>query len=430
LDKLLNAGWLAAEQGVRLILSLTVMVLVARHLGPERFGAYAYVLSLAGLLLPLALVGIDAPLMRRAAADPACRDVLIGTALAIRGVAAGLAAALALSLFMWIGGPAGTSAGLMAMACVLLLAAPANSFAGWFLAAERMAWVALPRTAVALGVAGVALWLVWRDAGLPAFVALRAGEAAAVGLAGLAAWAVATGALRRLAFSARLARDLLREGWPLLLGGVAVIIYMRIDQVMLGQLAPPAELGLYAVAVRVSDAALFVPMAIQSAFYAGLVRVHRDSPGRFDAYMQRVYDAQGLAAWGCVLGLGLAGWLLIGPLFGADFTGALPMLLILLMALPSVFLGVGRGAMLTVRGWMWTVPLVTATGAVANVALNLWLIPRWGGEGAAVATVLSYTLAGIGTSALLARLRPTLPAQLRALDPFGAAIRLRAAWRG
>jgi len=248
------------------------MVLVARHLGPERFGAYAYLVSLAGLLLPLALVGIDAPLMRRAAADPACRDVLIGTALAIRGVAAGLAAALALSLFMWIGGPAGTSAGLMAMACVLLLAAPANSFAGWFLAAERMAWVALPRTAVALGVAGVALWLVWRDAGLPAFVALRAGEAAAVGLAGLAAWAVATGALRRLAFSARLARDLLREGWPLLLGGVAVTIYMRIDQVMLGQLAPPGELGLYSVAVRITDVVLFVPSAIQSARQPGPVR--------------------------------------------------------------------------------------------------------------------------------------------------------------
>jgi O-antigen/teichoic acid export membrane protein len=269
-----------------------------------------------------------------------------------------------------------------------------------------------------------------RRADLPAFVALRAGDAAAMAAAGALAYGVATGALRRLAWSARLARELLREGWPLLLGGVAVIIYMRIDQVMLGQMAGAGELGLYSVAVRVSDTVLFVPMAVQSAFYAALVRVHRDTPGRFDAYMQRVYDAMGLAAWGCGLALGLAGWLLIGPVFGADYAGAVPMLAILLFSLPAIFLGSGRGAMLTVRGWMWTVPAVTAAGAVANVVLNLWLIPRCGGEGAAVATVLSYTLAVFGTAAMLPWLRPALPALLRALDPLGAARRLRAVWRG
>jgi O-antigen/teichoic acid export membrane protein len=429
LDKLLNAGWLTAEQAVRLLTGLFVMVLVARHLGPERFGAYAYLFALAGLFIPLALAGLDAPVMRRAAADPAQRDRLIGTALAIRGAAAVLAALLAFGLFLAIGGPPGTAPGLMAAACLVVLAAPAESFNTWFRAAERMAWIALPRIAVALAVAGVALVLVWWQADLPAFVALRAGDAGALGVAAVLAYGLATGALRRLALSARLARELLREGWPLLLGGVAVIVYMRIDQVMLGQMAGAGELGLYSVAVRVSDTVLFVPMAVQSAFYAALVRVHRDTPGRFDAYMQRVYDAMGLAAWGCGLALGLAGWLLIGPVFGSDYSGAVPMLAVLLFSLPAIFLGTGRGAMLTVRGWMWTVPAVTAAGAVANVALNLVLIPRWGGEGAAVATVLSYTLAGIGSSAILPWLRPTLPAQLRALDPVGAARRLRAVWR-
>ncbi|MBL4558001.1 MAG: flippase [Rhodobacteraceae bacterium] len=393
MDKLLNAGWLTAEQAVRLLTGLFVMVLVARHLGPERFGAYAYLFALAGLFIPLALAGLDAPVMRRAAADPAQRDRLIGTALAIRGAAAVLAALLAFGLFLAIGGPPGTAPGLMAAACLVVLAAPAESFNTWFRAAERMAWIALPRIAVALAVAGVALVLVWRQADLPAFVALRAGDAGALGWRRCSPMAWRPGAAPPGPV-ARLARELLREGWPLLLGGVAVIVYMRIDQVMLGQMAGADELGLYSVAVRVSDTVLFVPMAVQSAFYAALVRVHRDTPGRFDAYMQRVYDAMGLAAWGCGLALGLAGWLLIGPVFGSDYSGAVPMLAILLFSLPAIFLGTGRGAMLTVRGWMWTVPAVTAAGAVANVALNLVLIPRWGGEGAAVATVLSYTLSG------------------------------------
>ena len=106
------------------------------------------------------------------------------------------------------------------------------------------------------------------------------------------------------------------------------------------------------------------------------------------------------------------------------------MVWVLAASLPFVGIGVARGTMLTIRGWLWTAPLTTLAGLAVNVALNLLLIPRWGGIGAACATVVSYWLAAHGTCFLLPWLRPTGRELTRALSPLSAGRRLRARWQG
>jgi Na+-driven multidrug efflux pump len=85
--------------------------------------------------------------------------------------------------------------------------------------------------------------------------------------------------------------------------------------------------------------------------------------------------------------------------------------------------------MLTIEGWLWTAPLAAVFGVVTNVALNLVMIPAWGGIGAACATVVSQALSAYGTCYLLPWLRPTGHEIARALDPLGAARRILARWR-
>lgn len=146
--------------------------------------------------------------------------------------------------------------------------------------------------------------------------------------------------------------------------------------------------------------------------------------------MQRLYDVMGLAAWAVMAGLGIVAVLLFEPVFGAAYAGGLPMMLVLLLGLPFSYLGVARGTMMTIRGWLWTSPATTAAGALANVVLNLLLIPRFGGLGAAGATVISYWLAAFGMSFLLPWLRPAAWRMTRALNPPAAALRLRRVYRG
>ena len=235
---------------------------------------------------------------------------------------------------------------------------------------------------------------------------------------------IATGAVPVPRFDRARLASLVREGWPLMLSGFAVIIYMRIDQVMLGHLSTETELGLYGVAVRVADAALVVPVALRASFFASILRAHKAGPEAFERQSQRLYDVMFVAGVGTMLAVGLASYLLFEPVFGADYAMGLPMVLVLLLALPWVALGSGRGPILIAQGWLWTTTATTAMAALVNVGLNFALIPQYGGIGAAAATVVSYWLAGHGSSFLFAYLRPTGRAMTRSLNIFGAVSRI------
>jgi O-antigen/teichoic acid export membrane protein len=429
LKRLLNFGWLSVEEVTRLALSLAAMVLIARHLGPDRFGSFAYILGVVAMLVPLTIFGLEVIVMRQLVVRPEDRDRLLGTAIVIRllGAAAGLV--VAVGFVALAGGPEGATPWLVFIAALMLPFQALEAFNGHFKAAERMSWVAGPRIFVRIAAAAGALWLVVTGAGLSGFVALRTLEATMLGATAVAIYGSIAKGLPRLRFDPALARSMLREGTPLFLSAFGAMIYMRIDQVMLGQLCPADTLGQYSVAVRFYETVLFVPMAAQAAFYSGLVRAHAADPGRFRAELQHYYDVIALSMLGLAVVVAVGSAVLLVPMLGAAYAPAIPMVWVLVASLPFIGVGVARAAMLTIEGWLWTAPLAAALGLVTNVALNLVMIPAWGGIGAACATVASQALSAYGTCYLLPWLRPTGHEIGRALEPLGAARRILARWR-
>jgi PST family polysaccharide transporter len=386
--QLINIGWLSIEQIVRIGLSFVVMVLVARHLGPERFGAYAYLFSVAGLLTPLTVFGLEAIAMRRLVSNPDQRDQILGTALLIRIVGSLIAVAASIGFVASFGGPEGVTVGLMALAALILPFLPSDVFNNYFKATGRMAWVAVPRIAVQSAIAIGAIWLVFTGAGIAGFTTLRIGESVLLAVEAALAYQIVAKALFRMHIDWRLLQILLREGAPLFLASLAVMIYMRTDQIMLGQLSSGKDLGFYSVAVPIAQSAFFVPMAMHAAFYATLVRAHATNAATFDVKMRRFYDIMGLVMLGMMGVIVIAATVAI-PLLGPEFAPARLMVWVLVLGLPFVGLGIASSAMQTIRGWLWTSSLTTLAGAVANIIMNLMLIPAYGGVGAAAATVAS-----------------------------------------
>ena len=423
-----NFGWLSADDVIRVLLSFALMAVIARHLGASDYGALSYLFGVVGLLAPLTSVGLDVIAVRQLVADPGSADLTLGTALAIRAFGALLAIAAATAFVAIFGGPDGVTLRLAAMAALVLPFQSTMAFDAYLKAREKMGWLAAPRTLVRIVMALVTVWLVAAGGRLPEFVVLRVLEAGLMAVSGITACVLATGKLRLRIDPARL-RSMLREGMPLFLSSLAVMVYMRIDQIMLGQLATGEALGQYSVAVRISESVFFVPMALQAAFYPGLVRSWTDAPESWQDELQHYYDIAALAM--LVLAIAVTAFATAGltPLLGPGYGPAVPMIWILALSIPFVGLGVARSTYLTIRGWLWTAPLTTALGALLNVGLNFYLIPAWGGVGAAVATVVSYWLAAHGTCFMLPWLRPVGRELTRALDPVGAARRSRARWR-
>ena len=69
---------------------------------------------------------------------------------------------------------------------------------------------------------------------------------------------------------------------------------------------------------------------------------------------------------------------------------------------------------------------MTACGAILNVLLNLWLIPRFGAMGAAYATLTSFAVSHWLAAIFFVESRPLIWFFLRAFDPVGLSRRWRA----
>ena len=401
--KIVNVGWMLGERGIAVLIAFFVMTLVARALGPEGFGAYVYIFSLTMLLGPIAHFGMSEILVRESVARPTDRHAVFGSAMALTSFFAFIGVLSGIAIVAVFGGPPGVTPWLMLLACSQLMVIPIETTWAWFKADERMGLVVVPRIIVALGIAVTAIHLVQNGYGLDAFVALRAGEQGCIAVSALAVFAWATGALHRLKISWREIRHLFSAGLPLMISMLATILYMRIDQVMLGQMATADELGRYGLAVRVSEVALVVPMALGTSFFASIIRA--EARGTLPEQSQRLYDAMTLATLLAGLTLAVAAIFLFEPIFGAAFADGLWPTLILILGLPLYSWGIAREKVLLARRQYWLTPVIALCGAALNIGLNLALIPHFGGIGAAWATVATFLATALGVAIIVPPLR-------------------------
>lgn len=414
-------GWLAIERVGRLVLGALVGLFVARHLGPERLGSLSYCIALVTLIGFLPELGLAEVLRRDLLRSPAKTPELLASGLVLRLAAGALAYA-----GVWLAASAGWGfAGeelRLFKIMGLILFQPALYLPELWLQAQLQAKRTTLVQLAALGVSsGVRLWLIQVDAPLTAFAWVIVGELA---LCAVGYFLAARGSgLHFPVAAARLAtmRRLLAEAWPLMFASLAILVYMKIDEVMLRHLAGPAAVGIYAAAVKLSELWYFVPVALGTSVLPAMLRSREQGATAYAERQQRYYDVSAAAAYVLSVPIALAAPWIVRLAYGEAFAEAGPILAVHIWASIFVFLGVARGQWLVNEGLQKFYLAATVAGAVANVLLNLVLIPRWGGLGAAWATVASYALAAWLASYLHPAVRPTAAMQTRALlIPFRA----------
>ncbi len=76
---------------------------------------------------------------------------------------------------------------------------------------------------------------------------------------------------------------LIRECWPLIFAGLSVMLYMKVDIVMLGKMSGDRSAGIYSAATRLSEGFYFIPMIIASSVAPMLLRARARSSGAVPA---------------------------------------------------------------------------------------------------------------------------------------------------
>jgi len=194
-------------------------------------------------------------------------------------------------------------------------------------------------------------------------------------------------------FRKETAMNLLKDSWPLILSGLVIGIYTKIDQVMIKNMLDSKELGYYAVAVRLSEAWYFIPLALTNSIFPAIVNAKNVSNEFYLNRMQKLYDILAWTAIAIAIPMSIFSLDIINIIFGNEFQTAAPVLTIYIWAGVAVFLGVASSRYLIIENFTKLSFFRTFIGMVINVILNLVLIPMYGIIGAAVATLISYSIA-------------------------------------
>ena len=217
-----------------------------------------------------------------------------------------------------------------------------------------------------------------------------------------------------------MAQRMMRDAWPLIFAGLSVSVYMKIDQVMLGEMIGESAVGIYATAVKISELWYFIPAAIAGSVFPKIVSTKENaSQAVYDERMQVFYDAVALISYLIIIPVVLSATPLIELLFGVEYAASAPILQVHIWAFLFVSLGVARGKWLVAENFTRFAMFASLLGAIANVGLNIILIPTHAGLGAAWATLLSYGVSVYVSLLLLKKLWPVLyQLSIALLAPF------------
>jgi O-antigen/teichoic acid export membrane protein len=387
---------LTFAQLLALAVGFVATVVVARALGPEGRGLYAWLLTLTAIAVQVAALASNQT-VRGIAGQLGGEPGFVATLIALSLV--GTLLGIPLLAYAWAGLPAGLDGTLLAVAWAAVpLMAAAVSVMPLVHIRERpwpIVWAHLgPRLALLLGVG--TLWAAER-LDLASAIWLNT-AVAAVQLALTVALIPARHGVRpNLALARRVAR-LLGAGWA---ASLALFVIPRAPLVVLAGSGLVAEAGQYSVAVALFEIMIVLPVAASGVLTSHLAAAPGARPG-----LRGIGMLAGLMAVVCLVAL-VAAPVLVPLLFGAAFRPAVGAFQVLLIAVMLATLYQFCQGILQARGRSSQIlgPPVLALVTAVPVA---WVsIPSLGLQGAVFGTVCGFAvLAGVGVWLAFRQPRP------------------------
>jgi O-antigen/teichoic acid export membrane protein len=387
-----NSSWMLGEQMLRMVAGLLVGIWVARYLGPEQFGIFSYVLAFTALFSSIAKLGLDGIMVRELVNHPDRQDVYLGTAFWMKVLGAFLVMALIALVLPWTSNDSTTTLYIFIIASGLVF----QSFevVDFYFQSQVLAKFVSICKVIQLTLSSLLkIYLVLTGSELIWFIWVILFDQITLSVTLFFAYRYQQVKLLPLSqFDFLVAKSLLKDSWPLILSGIVVMIYMRIDQIMIKEMLGEYEVGIYSAAVRLSEVWYFIPILVTSSLFPAIVNAKKISEALYLQRLQRLYTFMIWMAISIAIPMTfLSDWLIV-LLYGEAYRAAGQVLEIHIWAGVFVFLGVGFGRYLITENMTKIYFYRTATGAFLNIILNYFLIPFYGISGAAISTLLAQAI--------------------------------------
>lgn len=393
---LYNVSWLSFDTIFRLGISLFVGVWFARYFGPVEFGIWSYILAIIAILSPLTNLGLEKIVVRNLVREPKKINQILGSTFFLL-VVSSLCTLIISIIIVFVLKPSNTLAlklTIIISSANIILAF--NTVSYYFKAIVESKHYVWSKNISILIISIIKVFFILSGLSLTAFAVLNVVDAVIFSILIVYFFQKKKNSILDWKIDLHLAKRLLKNSWPLILSGLVILIYMRIDQLIIGFILGDKAVGLYSAAIKISELSYFIPMAIVSSFYPMLITQKSESELKYNDTLKKLYNLLALLGFvSCVI-LILFSNFIITFLFGQDYVESVHVLKIHLWINIFVYIGVASNStFILIENYLKTALVISIVGAIVNIIFNLILIPQLGILGAALATLIAQFISFI-----------------------------------
>jgi polysaccharide transporter, PST family len=411
-----NISWLFLDRILRMGMGLFVGIWVARYLGVKQFGLLSYATAFVGLFSTFSDLGLSSLAIRAIANKPEQKDLILGTIFWLKLFGGIVTLLLTVGSIFAFRQDDSLTIGIVAILASVGIFQAFDAIDLWFQSQVNSKYIVIVKNIAFIVVVISRIILIYLHAPLLAFAGATLTEAVLGALGMIFIYRIKKYSIYLWRWNLTLAKALLRESWPLILSSFTIMIYMKIDQIMLGEMLNIQAVGLYSSATRVSEIWYFIPTAIASSMAPSIYAAKKDK-NEF-LYYQKIEQLLRILSFTAILialPMSFLSGTIMTSLFGGEYAASGPILAVHIWAAFFVFMGVGTSCWFIAEDLNHLALSRTSLGVFINIVLNFFLIPVFGGLGAAIATLISQAFAAFFSHAMNPKTRIIFKIQLKAL---------------
>ena len=387
-----NTSWIFIARVVSILVSFFTIAIVARYLGPDNYGKISYAQSFVAIFSVFASLGIDQVLYRDLIAHPEKEKELLGTAF----VSKLFFGSITLITTLLVSVVVKNDPILTWLIFIITFSFLFQSFgviAHAFSAKVKAKYTSYVAIIIAFLIPALKLALIYFGKGILYFAVVISFEALifAFGYVYIYMHIFRYSPLD-WRFSVHTFKGLLRRSWPLMLASLSGYIYGRIDQVMIQHFLDSAAVGVYGIAVRLTEFLSFLPGIIVASLFPAIMNAREHDTIEYKKRFRYLTLLCIIISTFLAICLFILSPLIVSVLFGKEFFESIHLLRI------YVWSNIGTISVILMQNYFVAENkslhflFFSVFGASINLGLNVVLIPRFGAQGAAYATLITLFL--------------------------------------
>ena len=410
-----NTVWIVGCKIVQSVLQLVINMLSARYLGPSNYGLINYAASIAAFCIPIMQLGMRSTLVKEIVDRPEKEGQTMGTAIGM-SVISSILCIIGITTFTVIAnGDEKTTVIVCLLYSTSLIFQALEMVQYWFQAKLISKYTSLTMLFAYIVVSIYKTILLITRRNIYWFTVAQVIDFFIIAVVLLFIYKRVGG--QKLTFSFKRGKELLSKSRYYIISGMMVTIFAQTDKIMLKFMVGDSGVGQYSAAVASAGLAGFIFAAIIDSFRPSIIESKKAGSTK---YGKKVGILSAIIIYLSLLqslGMTLFSDLIVYILYGEDYAQSAGILMVLVWYTTFSYMGSVRNIWILAEEkhkYLW---IINMSGALGNIALNLALIPIWGVQGAAIASLVTQIFTNFIIGFIMPPIRDFNKLMLKGLNP-------------